>query len=275
MLRITSIVFLFLTSCISLFAKPMIYDCFPFFNELDLLEIRLHEMSPYVDKFVLVESVETFRGNPKPLYFEENKERFAPYLDKIIHVVVEHDETAIPYTRECHQRDHILDGLIDCDPEDIIIISDVDEIIRRSALPAIVRFFEKKRGDIFVAIQNHYTMYMNRYKQQWFGSVITNFQKLRSTTPQLLRQSRILFPQVKNIGWHFSWLGGPEKVVTKLESYSLDYMDTPENKDLQKIQREMLEGDFKRVDHTFPEIVQQKKEYYRQIGLISPTELEP
>ena len=45
-----------------------IYDCFLFFNELEILDIRLHEMYEHVDKFVLVESVETFRGNLKPLY---------------------------------------------------------------------------------------------------------------------------------------------------------------------------------------------------------------
>ena len=54
----------------------MIYDCFTFFNEFDILEIRLHEMNPWVDRFVLVESAETFSGNPKPLWFEENKQQW-------------------------------------------------------------------------------------------------------------------------------------------------------------------------------------------------------
>lgn len=270
-----SILFLFFFSSGFLLGRPQVYDCFPFFNELELLEIRLHEMSPYVDKFVIVESVETFRGNPKPLYFEENKERFAPYLHKIIHVVKESEETDFPYLRECHQRDHILFGLTECADDDIIIISDVDEIIRRNALPALIRFFEKKRGDVFVAIQDHYTMYMNRFLQRWLGSIVTNFKTLKKTTPQLMRQSRMKYPQVESLGWHFSWLGGPDKIVTKLESYSLDYMDTKENKDKKKIEREMLEGDFKPVDHTFPELVQERKEYYREIGLISPIWLEP
>ena len=51
----------------------MIYDCFPFFNELDLLEIRLNILDPIVDKFVLVESTQTFNRQPKPLYYQENK----------------------------------------------------------------------------------------------------------------------------------------------------------------------------------------------------------
>lgn len=57
-----------------------IYDCFIFFNELDLLELRLNELSDIVDKFVLVEGTKTFQGDDKPLYFEENKDRFKEYI---------------------------------------------------------------------------------------------------------------------------------------------------------------------------------------------------
>ena len=54
----------------------MVYDCFSFFNELDLLEIRLNVLKDVVDKFVLVEATRTHTGRPKPLYYEENKARF-------------------------------------------------------------------------------------------------------------------------------------------------------------------------------------------------------
>ena len=65
----------------------MIYDCFIFFDELDLLEIRLEEIYPVVDRFVLCEAPMTFSGKPKELVFQNNKERFAPYLDKIEHII--------------------------------------------------------------------------------------------------------------------------------------------------------------------------------------------
>lgn len=64
----------------------ILFDCFTFFNELDLLEIRLEELSSVVDWFVLVEATRTFSGRPKPLYFEENKERYSKFLHKIVHV---------------------------------------------------------------------------------------------------------------------------------------------------------------------------------------------
>ncbi|NJM15850.1 MAG: hypothetical protein HC896_11225 [Bacteroidales bacterium] len=60
----------------------MVYDCFPFFNELDILEIRLNELNEAVDKFVLVEASRTFQGDPKPLYFEENKEKVQGFFAK-------------------------------------------------------------------------------------------------------------------------------------------------------------------------------------------------
>ena len=73
----------------------MIFDCFSFFNELDILEIRLNVLASVVDKFVLVEAVRRHSGEPKELFFEKNKQRFSPFLDKIIHVVVD-DEPELP-----------------------------------------------------------------------------------------------------------------------------------------------------------------------------------
>jgi len=60
-----------------------IIDAFLFFQELDLLEIRLSYLSPYVDRFVIVEACQTFSGNPKPFVFENNSQRFYQYLHKI------------------------------------------------------------------------------------------------------------------------------------------------------------------------------------------------
>lgn len=67
----------------------MVYDCFTFFNELDLLEIRLNTLDSVVDRFVLVEANKTFSNMEKPLYFKENEGRFEKFKDKIIHIVVE------------------------------------------------------------------------------------------------------------------------------------------------------------------------------------------
>jgi hypothetical protein len=131
----------------------VIYDCFPFFNELDLLDIRLHELSDVVDKFVLVEATRTFTGNPKPLYFWENRKQFTPFLSQIIHVVVddmpmtkeelsastqkdlrwlESDyQHGANWIRDRHQRNAIMRAVDYLDDYDIIIIEDADEMLRK------------------------------------------------------------------------------------------------------------------------------------------------
>lgn len=109
----------------------MVYDCFCFYNELDLLEIRLNILNGCVDKFVLVEATRTQRNNPKPLYFAENKERYKKFEDKIIHLVLdEYPEHIEQWTIENLQRNYIMKGLEQCSDDDIILISDLDEIPR-------------------------------------------------------------------------------------------------------------------------------------------------
>ncbi|NQU73263.1 MAG: hypothetical protein HQ547_00945, partial [Candidatus Omnitrophica bacterium] len=116
----------------------MIYDCFVFFNEIDLLKIRLEELKDSVDKFVLVEAAKTFAKREKPLYFQEYKHEFSEYLDRIVYQMVDD----VPkkrltgwgsrWDREAHQRNCISRALMrcNCDDDDIILISDVDEIPR-------------------------------------------------------------------------------------------------------------------------------------------------
>lgn len=113
-----------------------VFDSFIFFNELDLLQIRLSVLAPHVDRFVLVEATHSFQGQTKPLYFEKNRQRFAPFLDKIEHVVVDNfPDAASPWDREHFQRDAILRGLASCADDDLVIISDADEIPRPQAIP--------------------------------------------------------------------------------------------------------------------------------------------
>ena len=114
-----------------------IYDCFIFSNELDLLEIRLRILNPYVDYFVIVEADKTHRGKRKPLYFQKNKKRFKKWGDKIIHIVVK-DMPKVgmsygknwkinsilkggPWKLESYQKKQIIRGLKNCNKEDIIM----------------------------------------------------------------------------------------------------------------------------------------------------------
>src|SRR3989338_7414871 len=113
----------------------MIYDTFMFFNELDLLEIRLNVMNEVVDKFVLVESPFTYSGKAKPLFFQLNKKRFSKFLHNINYVLIENNDDKnllqdkmtnfVPKYIECVKRENIQRnaikrGLTDAKDNDLI-----------------------------------------------------------------------------------------------------------------------------------------------------------
>jgi beta-1,4-mannosyl-glycoprotein beta-1,4-N-acetylglucosaminyltransferase len=119
-----------------------IYDCFTFYNELDLLEIRLNELNDVVDKFVLVEAEKTHQNKDKELYFENNKIKFAPFLHKIIHIIVPKelfvDNDA--WYNEKLQRNCILEGLKETNDDDFLIVSDLDEIPSSESIKQAINF---------------------------------------------------------------------------------------------------------------------------------------
>ncbi len=226
----------------------MIYDCFSFFNELDLLEIRLNVLSDVVDRFVLVESRKTHTGIDKPLYFEESKERFEPFLDKIIHIVV--DDFPVPpdgYTprqaswmRENHQRNCILKGLADAKPSDLILISDLDEI----PSPDAVRKALSKKGVITFEqlFFNFYFNYLNYVRPYWPGTKALRYSELLSPETysrfenihyvdsivnDIPSPTKIRYLPIRTIikrgGWHFSYLGGSRAIVHKIKSIAIEY----------------------------------------------------
>ena len=219
----------------------MIYDCFPFFNELDLLEIRLNTLAPVVDRFVLVEANKTHTGKPKEFIFEKNKSRFAPFLHKIIHIKVEDfpelDPTDVDrfgnnWLLENFQRDAILRGLTHCSPDDIIIISDADEI----ASPDTVRqYVLEKASDIWLLEQPLMYYYLNNRcltVPSWSRARIGTFATLLNPQQELPQEEYYKFTQpgkptyfrfcqgriVPNGGWHFSYCGGVEAILKKRSS---------------------------------------------------------
>lgn len=224
----------------------MIYDTFIFFNELDLLELRLNILDEYVDYFVLVEATKTFQGDSKPLYFSNNKGNFSQFLHKIIHIVVDDmPDVSVPFDREYHQRDCILRGLHDCDPKDLIILSDIDEIPNLERIPRTV-----ESGSRLAFVQPLFYYKMNRKCIQmehlpW--SVLTQFcdfgrpSKLRLELVAL--QSEILgnqkitgeFQLIENGGWHFSYLGSAEMIVKKIEAFSHAEYNMPEFKNVDNL----------------------------------------
>lgn len=251
-----------------------IYDCFLFFNELDVLEIRLNELYNSVDKFVLVESEETFRGKPKPLYFNDNKDRFAPFLDKIIHIVIkDRIDTGNPWARERFQRDQIMKGLKQCEPNDIIILSDVDEIIRESVIPIIINKLDNEKLSCILCEQTLYRFFLNSFdfSSSWAGTCATHYQNFLKTSPDIFRLERDKNSKhrIPNAGWHFCSMGGQDSISKKYESFSHSEVDTEYHRSLQFTKDYMSKYcKIVNIDETYPNFVLINLKYYEEHGFI-------
>lgn len=196
-----------------------IIDCFPFFNELDILEIRLNELYDSVDYFVLVEASKTQSLLDKPFYFEQNKERYSKFLDKIIHVKVEDcPQNSYTWEMENFQRNCITRGLNKIeklDSSDMVLISDLDEIPSREAIE-LIRKSDLICGSIHMSFHAYYFNMVAL--RPWVGTVFTKASLLTTNTPQSFRKIKDnlqLLGEGRNLGWHLSWMGGCRKVWEK------------------------------------------------------------
>lgn len=251
-------------------AKPPIYDTFLFFNELELLKIRLHELEKSVDKFVLVECAETFTGNPKELIFAHHKEEFSDFKDKIIHVIVaEHFETPHAYKREEYQRNQVLRGLEGCSDDTVVLLSDIDEVPRIEVLPKVSRRVQKDPKLILAFKQTFYRFYLNRFwKKKWRGTTATSYATMKELTPEGVRRKGGKMPAVRNAGWHFSNLGGLDRYIEKIEAFSHTESNVPEQKELSNFKKMITTCKKVKVGRSFPHYVQEHQEELREMGLI-------
>jgi len=196
----------------------MIIDCFPFFNELDVLELRLNILDSVVDKFVLVEASKTQSLIDKPFYFEDNKDRFAKFLHKIVHIKVQDYPNEGGWAMENFQRNCILRGLkhLDLNTHDIVGISDVDEIWN----PDIITHIQKSMNGLVdrLAIEMKYLVfYLNLETQNksWIGTVFSTYENILKTSPQNIRASKDNCAKYINAGWHFGYQGGANNIYQK------------------------------------------------------------
>ncbi len=214
----------------------MIYDCIPFFNELDILKLRMQILAPYVDRFVLEESTVTFSGEPKEMVFARNREMFEEFADKIIYVAVDNSpmEGVTTHERDKFQKNQLIRGLSGCKPEDIIIFSDVDEIPDPETLTGLFDGFEP--GKIYHLAQRMFYCFLNMEevsgnllsitgefpgveRRQWLGTKICSFSELPEEGIVYLREVSPEDPRsvrVADGGWHFGYMGGDgERDVAK------------------------------------------------------------
>ena len=216
-----------------------IFDCFTFYNEIDLLELRLHELYTKVDHFVIVESNQTFTNRPKPWNFDIT--RFPQYQDKIIYIQVDDmPNSANPWDNETHQRNAIVRGLTTALADDIVIVSDVDEVLRPEAIDH-VRNSDQTIFAFRMPIYNFKFNYMRQRPGQYdCWAMATKASTFDAITPNSLRDMRHNFHQaphhyvgdgielVEHAGWHFGYLGDNDYLRDKAQSFSHSERNTPE-----------------------------------------------
>ncbi len=202
-----------------------VYDCFSYWDEDLLLDLRLNILNEYIDYFVIVEGNKTWQNNSKKFRFNINN--FLKFKDKIIYIKVDDlPDGDNPYLRENFQRNAISRGIRDADKDDLIIISDLDEIPN----PRFIKNFNlKKRYAVFKQMHFYYKFnLLSKSYPFWFGSRICVKKFLKS--PQWLRDLkfkkrpfwRIDKLRLNNIiedgGWHFCNLKSPEKLLYKYKN---------------------------------------------------------
>jgi beta-1,4-mannosyl-glycoprotein beta-1,4-N-acetylglucosaminyltransferase len=271
----------------------MIFDCFTYFNDDLITDLRLKTLDKFVDKFVIVEATTDHAGVKKNLNFDLKK--FELFKDKIRYIIV--DDLPIntkPFyfnrrmwhknmVREEYQRNQILRGLYDAEDEDLIVISDNDEIPNLKNLKNI----KLKKYAVF-------NQKFFRYKFNLLSEAQTPYQGSRvikkkylkgKVTPQWLRhqytkrikpwQVHRYFtnPQIiENGGWHFSFAISPEKIRFKMKAYGHGELNTEKFTDIDYIKKRIdshmdvfSNTNLKKVeiDDTFPEYIRENKEKFK------------
>lgn len=202
-----------------------IIDCFTFYNEVDLLNIRLNELNDVVAKFVLVEAENTHQNKPKKLFFEEikNSERFIKFRDKIQHIIVPAQKfNDDAWHNERLQRSYILQGLEDVDDEDTLIVSDLDEIPSCESVKRAIelnnlspKVFEH---DLFYYKLN--TKLLSNGSCKNLGAVMLIKKDFMHNTEIVRSADKHSFIKIENAGWHFSYAGDVDFIFNKLQNFA-------------------------------------------------------
>jgi len=203
----------------------MVYDSFMMFSNLDLLEIRLEEHWSIVDKFIITEAPLTQSCKPKPMHYELNRDRFEKYWDKIVYLKMTEARFDLHkhFQNERLQRNHFR-LFIDYKEDDIFILSDSDEIfnaklfVERNIIDVV-----RERGvvPLNLALHHYYVNYVVK-DFKWTGAVVATGRVLKRCLPSRLRR-KANFKELNeivtdNVGWHFSWMGGIDKINEKLDA---------------------------------------------------------
>ena len=244
---------------------PLIFDCFTYNGEDDLLWLRLETLKNVIDKFVICEATRTFTGKEKNLRFDISK--FSKFSSKIEYIIVDdlNSNPSSPWDNENHQRNALAKFLLNeksnlLKNDDWIILSDVDEIPRPDCIkkfnPNLYKSGLFEQRNYFYALNNQAQsdedndewwrkVRITTIKQfkDWFGTM-QRLRDFRSTGPLrgFKRQwNRLKTQNLSDAGWHFSYLMTPDQIVEKLAAFSHQEVNTPEIANIEYIRKCMTD----------------------------------
>lgn len=285
--------------------RRMVYDTFLFHDELDMLELRLKQHDQFVDKFVIVEARETHQGKPKELVFEKNRLRFNELYHKIIYLVVDkfptfddeygklylqqnkqlhhYEQFKENWLRERYQRDFISSVLKKCQDDDIIIHGDVDEILSDHAFKS----YDPSMGLTKLEMNMYYYNFNCKIDVIWPKASIFNYGFIRNRLLSDVRFELDYETQsiIQNAGWHFSYAGGIDLMISKIESYAHEELNNDLYKNRERLKEVINKGvdlfdrnhnmHYVDIDDTYPNYIKNNIQMWKDRGFIyNPNEIQ-
>lgn len=208
---------------------PFVWSITPFFNELDMLKARLCEMARVVDRFVVIEAGQTFRGDAKSLFYQDNRALFSRWSTQLDHVIVDLPDGPDAWARERYQRNIAKEVLTDLEAtkDDVVLLTDLDEIVRAGRVAAITA--ATASSPVILAMPQYWYSFDWKEDRLWGHPKAFRFGQVpEASTYHDVRHTQ--YPVVANAGWHLSWFGDEERFDTKLRSFSHSEFDTPERR---------------------------------------------
>jgi beta-1,4-mannosyl-glycoprotein beta-1,4-N-acetylglucosaminyltransferase len=259
-----------------------VFDCFTFNNEFEILDIRLHELGPHVDKFIIAESSLTHAGKPKPLYLADELKNTGSWLHQfkdqlvVLDIALSSEQSA--WERENMQRNGLHHVKSLAGETDLILVSDADEIPFIDFLIDADDYLNLGYECVVSRQLFYYYDFKHTKKEECHGTIALQKGTMDKLTFQQLRDKRFFMDDIESSGAHLSYFGTPRQVKSKIESFAhtefADHADLDlitsrikENKDIfgREGVEELVVVDSAWNNENIPEYIKQNKERYSHL----------
>lgn len=208
----------------------MIVDTTLFNDEFDMLDIRIALTQDWVDRWVICEGNRTMSGKPKPYHLSDNIQRYAHLSNRLKVIKLDIPTTWTNWDIENGQRAACLEGYQDCSPDDIIMHSDLDEILNPELVPDLLSFLDKHDRPISCGLDMYIYKFDQKLERGWQGNVIARKRHFKDpctlykgpaagvghAQKRKRRDGAIGYPT--HVGWHWGWMGSDDVVRNKIKS---------------------------------------------------------